>query len=100
MAGTAWITPRTTRAGVKRFRVEYRVGGREERTRYGGVFATKREARIRRDYIAGELAALRVPDLDGSRSRRRRRRSGMPLTAGARHGSTSPTRRRSCTARR
>lgn len=41
----------------------YRVGGREASPRYGGSFKTKREARIRRDWIAGELAAVRVPDL-------------------------------------
>jgi hypothetical protein len=32
-------------------------------TRYGGSFRTLREARIRRDVIAGELAALRMPAL-------------------------------------
>ena len=41
----------------------YRVGGRESAPRYGGTFPTMREATIRRNYIAGELAALRVPDL-------------------------------------
>jgi integrase len=60
---SAWIATRTTRAGVKRFRVEYRAGGREATTRYGGSFRTMREARIRRDVIAGELAALRMPEL-------------------------------------
>ena len=40
----------------------YRLGGREARIRYGGSFATKREATIRRGWIAGELAARRVPD--------------------------------------
>jgi hypothetical protein len=29
--------------------------------RYGGAFSTMREAKIRRDWIAGELAARRVP---------------------------------------
>jgi integrase len=41
----------------------YRVGGREASPRYGGSFKTLREAKIRRAWIAGELAALRVPDL-------------------------------------
>jgi integrase len=41
----------------------FRVGGRESAPRYAGVFGTMREAKIRRDYVAGELAALRVPDL-------------------------------------
>jgi integrase len=44
--------------------VIYRLGGRESRHRYGGAFATKREALIRKAWIAGELAAMRVPDLD------------------------------------
>jgi len=39
------------------------VGGRESSTRYAGVFRTMREAKLRRDYVAGELAALRMPDL-------------------------------------
>lgn len=29
----------------------------------GGSFRTQREARLRRDWLAGELAAGRVPDL-------------------------------------
>jgi integrase len=40
-----------------------RLGGREARIRYGGSFATKREATIRAGWIAGELAAHRVPEL-------------------------------------
>jgi integrase len=41
----------------------FRAGGREAQPRYAGAFSTMREARIRRDYVAGELAALRIPDL-------------------------------------
>jgi integrase len=41
----------------------YRVGGREAPNRYAGSFSTMREAKLRRDWIAGELASLRVPDL-------------------------------------
>jgi integrase len=40
----------------------FRLGGRESSPRYGGSFRTMREARIRRDWVAGELAAMRVPD--------------------------------------
>jgi integrase len=54
---------RTTKDGAKRYRVEYRLGGRESPTRYGGQFKTKREALERKAWIAGELAARRVPDL-------------------------------------
>src|SRR5512133_4250898 len=60
---STWITTRTTRGGAKRFRVEFRTGGREARTRYGGSFKTKREADERKRWIAGELAARRVPNL-------------------------------------
>jgi integrase len=46
-----------------RHRVMFRVGGRESSPRYGGSFATQREAKIRKAFVLGELAALRVPDL-------------------------------------
>jgi integrase len=59
---SAWVERRTTRSGSLRYRVEYRLGGGGSRSRYAGQFKTKREARIRRDWVAGELAALRVPD--------------------------------------
>jgi integrase len=60
---SVWLTTRTTASGDKRHRVEYRLGGRESATRYGGSFKTKREADERKRWIAGELAARRVPDL-------------------------------------
>jgi integrase len=60
---SVWIRARPTPAGVKRYRVEYRLGGRESRVRYGGSFKTMREALARKQWIAGELAGLRVPDL-------------------------------------
>jgi integrase len=61
MAST-WIRKRASRDGV-RFRVEYRLGGRESRPRYAGSFRTQREALGRKAWVAGELAAMRVPDL-------------------------------------
>jgi integrase len=61
---SVWIRVRVTTSGAKRYRVEYRAGGREAAFRYGGSFRTQREAKIRRDLIAVELAALRVPDLN------------------------------------
>jgi len=60
---SVWISRRTTKTGERRHRVMYRTGGRESTPRYGGSFRTLREARIRRDWIAGELAAVRMPDL-------------------------------------
>jgi integrase len=58
---SASITVRTTRTGQKRYTVRYRLGGRTYPVEHGGSFATMREARIRRDLVAGELAAGRNP---------------------------------------
>jgi integrase len=60
---SVWIRARPTKDGGRRYRVEYRLGGRESRIRYGGSFRTKTEATTRTRWIAGELAAHRVPDL-------------------------------------
>jgi integrase len=60
---STWIVTRQTGAGAKRFRVEYRLGGRESPTRYGGSFPTKAEAVARKRWIDGELAGLRAPDI-------------------------------------
>ena len=57
-----WIQTRASSRGVT-YHVKYRLGGRESSPRHGGAFATKREAKIRRDWIAGEIAAGRAPDL-------------------------------------
>jgi integrase len=63
---SVWIkTRRNKDTGTVRYRVEFRLGGRETSPRYGGQFRTKREARMRRDWVAGELAARRVPDVKG-----------------------------------
>jgi integrase len=60
---SVWIRTRTTLAGEKRFLVEYRPGGRDERVRHAGSFRTKRLATIRAAAIEAELAALRIPNL-------------------------------------
>lgn len=60
---SAWIAKRKTSRGVSH-RVMYRVGGRESPPRYAGAFRTAREAKIRHAWVAGELAAMRVPDLE------------------------------------
>jgi integrase len=57
---SASITVRTTRSG-KRYVVRYRLGGRAYAIQHGGSFATMKEARARRDLIAGELANGRNP---------------------------------------
>ena len=49
---------------IVRYRVRYRLGGAESTNRHGGSFETLREAKTRRDWLAGELAAMRVPDLE------------------------------------
>ena len=41
----------------------YRLGGRESNPRYAGAFPTRREATARRNWVAGELAAMRVPNV-------------------------------------
>jgi hypothetical protein len=63
-AASAWITTRPTKDGGKRYRVEYRLGGSRTRIRYGGSFKRKQDAATRRNGIAGELAARRVPTFE------------------------------------
>jgi integrase len=60
---SVWVKTRPTKDGGRRYRVLYRLGGRESKPLYGGSFKTRREANLRRDWIRGELIALRVPDL-------------------------------------
>lgn len=60
---SAWLTKRTAADGSLRFRVMYRLGGRESPSKYAGSFRTKRDALMRRAWVLGELAAQRVPDL-------------------------------------
>ena len=55
------ITTQITKTGERRFRVRYRLGGRAYPVEHGGSFKTLREAKIRRDLIAGELASGRNP---------------------------------------
>jgi integrase len=58
---SASITTRATAAGEKRYLVRYRLGGRAWPVRNAGTFATMKEAKTRRDLIAGEIAAGRDP---------------------------------------
>jgi integrase len=55
-----YIKTRTAKTG-KRYLVYWRRGGRAFKEMYGGSFKTQKEAKIRRDLIAGELAAGRDP---------------------------------------
>jgi integrase len=54
------ITTRQTASGP-RYVVRYRLGGRAYPLVHGGSFKTLKEAKARRDFVAGELAAGRNP---------------------------------------
>ena len=58
MAST--ITTRKTSSGP-RYVVRYRLGGRAYPVVHAGSFRTLRDAKIRRDLVAGEIAAGRNP---------------------------------------
>jgi integrase len=60
---TAWVERRRTPTGKTRYLVRFMLGGARTRKRYAGSFKTMREARLREQWVSGELAALRVPDL-------------------------------------
>jgi len=60
---SSWIVKRTTGSGKARYLVRFRVGGRESSVQHAGAFTTMREAKARRDWAAGELAHMRVPDI-------------------------------------
>ncbi len=61
---SVWIERRKApESGELRYRVRYRLGGRESVPRHAGTFKKMRDATIRRNWVAGELAAMRVPDL-------------------------------------
>jgi integrase len=57
---SATITTRQTKSGP-RYVVRFRLGGRAYPIEHGGSFRTLKEAKTRRDLIAGELAAARNP---------------------------------------
>src|SRR6266508_4346233 len=57
---SAFIIKRRTKSGT-RYVVRYRLGGRAYAVQHGGSFDREREAKARRDLIAGELAGGRNP---------------------------------------
>ena len=59
---SSWIEKRSTGDGT-RYRVRLRLGGAESIPKLAGTFRTLREARARRDWVLGELAGMRVPDV-------------------------------------
>jgi integrase len=60
---SSWILTRETKDGGRRYRVLFRVGGRESKQQYAGSFKRKDDALARKAWVIGELAARRVPDL-------------------------------------
>ena len=70
---SAWITTRATKDG-KRYRVMFRLGGRESMPRYGGSFKTRR---MRRPAATGSRASSSRSAFPRSGSSRRAR----PLSA-------------------
>lgn len=61
MSPSVNVTKRLTSTGEPRWIVRYRLGGRAFKQHHAGSFRTLREARARRDFVAGELAAGRDP---------------------------------------
>jgi integrase len=55
------ITTRSTNDGRPRYVVRYRLGGRAYPIVHAGSFKTLKEAKVRRDFVASELAAGRNP---------------------------------------
>jgi integrase len=60
---SVWLVTRKTKDGGKRYRCEFRTGGRESVTQYGGSFKRRTDAEARKRWISRELAERRVPDL-------------------------------------
>jgi Phage integrase, N-terminal SAM-like domain len=67
---SAWVRKIVLPSSAIRYRVIYRLGGRDSKRLYGGSFRTAREAEARRRYITDELAAKREPDLTFTLQRR------------------------------
>jgi hypothetical protein len=60
---SAWIERHRTPGGQLRYRVKFTLGGSGSRKRYAGSFKTMREAAARKQWVSGELAGLRVPNV-------------------------------------
>lgn len=63
MSPSVNVTRRVRKSGAVRYVVRFRLGGSETRPLHGGSFKSKRDAEARARWIAGELAAMRAPDL-------------------------------------
>lgn len=91
------IVKRPTKDGKPRYRVIYRRGGRGFKDEWAGSFTTLREARQRRDWIAGLLAAGHDPTVELQRLREPARRRDLAAVydawAGSRHDVAAQTER-------
>src|SRR5262245_60201023 len=58
---SAFIITRVTSTGQKRYFVRYRLGGRTYPLQHAGSYRTLRDARVRRDFVIGEITAGRNP---------------------------------------
>jgi hypothetical protein len=58
---SVWIRTRRMKDGGKRYRVEFRIGGREARIRYGASFTSKRDDPRRLDLRRARGAARPRP---------------------------------------
>lgn len=61
---SAWVERVGTAAGKTHYRVKWRTGGRASVPRGAGTFRTMKDAQARRAWVVGELAAMRLPDLE------------------------------------
>lgn len=59
---SAYIVKRNTASGVS-YQVKYRLGGRATRIQHAGTFRSLQEARVRANWVRGEIAANRSPEL-------------------------------------
>lgn len=60
---SAWVEKTRTQTGKTRWRVMYRLGNRGSQPRYAGKFKRKTDALERKNWVNGELAAKRAPNL-------------------------------------
>ena len=57
------IVTRTTSTGRRRYRVRFRLGGREAPLQYAGTFPSRKLAEKRARWVHEKIAAMQVPDL-------------------------------------
>ncbi len=60
---SVWLVTRAAKDGSRRYRCEFRTGGRESATQYGGSFRRRADAEARKRWISREFAEGRVPNL-------------------------------------